>query len=86
MPYTQEATMRVHYKKLSKFIRLADLLVADSRLNLIKASFNYLLKAIELDFNYGNKHSMGDNKIQACALFEVRLSIIGAKEAEEISL
>ena len=38
MPYTQEATIRVHYKKLKKFIRLIDYLVLDSKMNMMNNS------------------------------------------------
>lgn len=38
MPFTQEATMRTHYIKLSKYIRLIDFMIVDARLKLIKTS------------------------------------------------
>ena len=38
MPYTQEATIRIHYKRLKKFIRLVDFLVMDSKIGMINNS------------------------------------------------
>ena len=35
MPYTQEATIRTHYKKLKKFVKLMDYLVVDSKVLLL---------------------------------------------------
>ena len=32
MPYTQEATVRTHYKRLKKFIKLIDFIIIDSKL------------------------------------------------------
>jgi hypothetical protein len=34
MPYTQEATIRTHYKRLAKFVRLCDYLIIDAKLSL----------------------------------------------------
>lgn len=38
MPYTQEATIRTHYKRLKKFIRLVDYLVLDAKLSMMNNS------------------------------------------------
>lgn len=38
MPYTQEATIRTHYKRLKKFIRLVDFMVLDSKLGMMNQS------------------------------------------------
>lgn len=38
MPYTQEATIRIHKKKLKKFIRLIDYLVIDAKLGMVNNS------------------------------------------------
>lgn len=38
MPYTQEATIRTHYKRLKKFIRLVDFMVLDSKLSMMNSS------------------------------------------------
>ena len=35
MPYTQEATIRTHYRKLKKFIKLIDYFLIDVKLTLI---------------------------------------------------
>lgn len=36
MPYTQEATIRTHFKKLNKFVRLIDYLILDSKIAMIQ--------------------------------------------------
>lgn len=38
MPYTQEATIRTHYKRLNKFVRLTDYLIVDSKIAMINQS------------------------------------------------
>jgi dynein heavy chain len=35
MPYTQEATIRTHFKKLKKFVKLMDYLIVDSKVHRI---------------------------------------------------
>lgn len=47
MPYTQEATIRVHYKKLKKFIRLVDYLILDSKMGMINNSLISVDKYLE---------------------------------------
>lgn len=47
MPYTQEATIRVHYKKLKKFIRLVDYLVLDAKMGMINNSLASVDKYLE---------------------------------------
>lgn len=42
MPYTQQSTINLHYKKLKRFIRLIDYLVLDSKMNMVN---NSLVKA-----------------------------------------
>jgi dynein heavy chain len=38
MPFTQEATIRTHYKRLHKFVRLVDYLVLDSKIDMMNNS------------------------------------------------
>ena len=45
MPYTQEAIIRTHYSKLSKYIKLCDYMIIDSKLAL---SLNSVLKVLEI--------------------------------------
>lgn len=47
MPYTQEATIRVHYKKLKKFIRLVDYLILDSKMGMMNNSLLSVNKFLE---------------------------------------
>lgn len=47
MPYTQEATIRVHYKKLKKFIRLVDYLVLESKMGMINNSLMSVNKFLD---------------------------------------
>jgi dynein heavy chain len=35
MPYTQEATTRTHYRRLTKYIRMVDFMVVDAKLTLL---------------------------------------------------
>ena len=56
MPYTQEATIRTHYKKLKKFIKLIDYFLIDVKLTLISSSTTKVLKRIKR-FNYEAKVS-----------------------------
>lgn len=35
MPFTQEATVRTHYKKLMKFVKLVDYLLLESKIDMI---------------------------------------------------
>lgn len=44
MPYTQEATIRTHYKRLSKFVRLVDYLIVDSKISMINNSTSAIVK------------------------------------------
>ncbi len=47
MPYTEEATIRTHYKRLQKFIKLSDYMIKNSKINLIKNGSNNILKNIQ---------------------------------------
>ena len=46
MPYTQEATIKTHYRKLRNFIKLIDYMLLDSKLNLARNGTNSLLEVI----------------------------------------
>lgn len=70
MPYTQDATLKTHYRKLSKFIRLTDLIVLDSRHKLLYNTLDFIKDTLSLQFTYNQKHLIS-NRIQTCALFEV---------------
>ena len=65
--------MRTHFKKLSKYIRVTDMQIVDARLNLIRNSLRQVFEIASLDFTYGQKHYIGDNKIQSCALFQIKI-------------
>ena len=59
MPYTQEATIRTHYKRLKKFIRLVDYLVLDSKLSMMNNSMVKMSEYLEgnrdvVKFEYKN--------------------------------
>ena len=47
MPYTQEATIRIHYKRLKKFIRLVDYLVLESKIGMVNNSLIKLSKSLQ---------------------------------------
>lgn len=47
MPYTEEATIRTHYKRLQKFIKLTDFMMKNSKINLIKNGSNNILANIK---------------------------------------
>ena len=46
MPYTQSATMRRHYQRLAKYIRLCDYLYIDCKVLLSFATAKKVLKTI----------------------------------------
>jgi dynein heavy chain len=50
MPYTQEAIIRTHYKRLSKYIRLCDYQIMDSKMSLSISSTQKVWKAITADY------------------------------------
>ncbi len=70
MPYTQEATLKTHFRKLSKFVRLADLFILDARFKLINNSITFVIDTMKLDFSQNRKHLVND-RVQGCALFEI---------------
>ena len=47
MPYTEEATIRTHYNRLRKYIKLVDYMIKDSKINLIKNGSNNILKSLQ---------------------------------------
>lgn len=46
MPYTQEAIIRTHYKRLAKFIRLCDYQIIDAKMSLSIQSTQKVLRAV----------------------------------------
>lgn len=46
MPYTEEATVKTHYEKLTKFMKLIDSLIIDGKLKLIFESTSSLRQII----------------------------------------
>lgn len=48
MPYTQEATIRTHQKKLRRFIKLIDYIFLEAKMNMIVNSIEKLLQAIKI--------------------------------------
>lgn len=44
MPYTQEATIRTHYKRLNKFVRLVDYLIVDSKIAMVNLSTSSIVE------------------------------------------
>lgn len=76
MPYTQEATTRTHYKRLTKYIRLIDYMLMDSKLSLIQNSISRSLEFVQHDYSFqGRKYIIGD-KQQSCPLFEIELQFL----------
>ena len=47
MPYTEEATIRTHYNRLRKYIRLVDYMIKYSKINLIKNGSTNILKSLK---------------------------------------
>ena len=67
MPYTQEATTRTHYKRLTKYIRLVDYILMDSKLELISKSIDRSLKVVRrVEDDEPLK-----NRMQQTSLFEI---------------
>lgn len=69
MPYTQEATIRTHYKRLAKFVRLCDYLIADAKQSLSMQSAKKVLTAITHDYSE-NQHR-GSHRSQSQPLLRV---------------
>ncbi|CAG9323486.1 unnamed protein product [Blepharisma stoltei] len=55
MPYTQEAIIRTHYKRLAKFIRLCDYQIIDAKMSLSIQSAQKVLKVITFDYDQKDK-------------------------------
>ena len=66
MPYTQEATTRTHYKRLTKYIRLIDYMLMDSKLSLISNSIGNVLAIVS--------EPMANKKVQSSPLFEIEVN------------
>lgn len=46
MPYTEEATIKTHHEKLTKFMKLVDNMIVDGKLKLIFESLSNLRHTI----------------------------------------
>lgn len=57
MPYTQEATIRTHQRKLRKFIKLVDYLVLEAKMRMITYSTENLFQALQL-YNKAGKEKV----------------------------
>lgn len=47
MPYTKEATLRTQQEKFLKYIKLVDLIITHSKVNMMSESTTVLVKKIE---------------------------------------
>ena len=61
MPYTQEATTRTHHKKLTKYIRLVDYMLMDSKLQMMTQSVSNISFAVQQDYSSGMKFQISEN-------------------------
>jgi dynein heavy chain len=57
MPFTQEAIVRTHYRKLAKFIRLCEFHVLDAKVTLAYTSAQKLLEIITFEYSKSTKES-----------------------------
>lgn len=57
MPYTQEATIRTHQRKLRKFIKLVDYLVLEAKMRMLTYSTDNLVQALQL-YNKAGKEKV----------------------------
>jgi dynein heavy chain len=65
MPYTQEAIIRTHYKRLSRFIRLCDYQIIDAKIFLSHATVNKVVKSIITDYSEPMQSKNNNKKQQA---------------------
>ena len=78
MPYTQEATIRTHYKRLQKFIKLIDYLILNSKLGMMNFSTERLFEAV-LEHNANAKENKGNMRNSSWIVCE-----IGHKELDVV--
>ena len=57
MPYTQEATIRTHQRKLRRFIKLVDYLVLEAKMRMLTYSTEKLVQALQL-YNRAGKEKV----------------------------
>ena len=62
MPFTMDATVRIHYKRLRKFVKLIDCLIMDSKIHMIKNSTNEVIKKI-IELNSSNEDKSFSNSV-----------------------
>ncbi|CAK92427.1 unnamed protein product (macronuclear) [Paramecium tetraurelia] len=58
MPYTTEATIRTHYKRLRKFVKYVDYIIIDAKLQMMQNSVEHIVKQIR-EFNEQYKENSG---------------------------
>lgn len=46
MPYTKEATLRTQQQKFQKFIKLVDIIITHSKVNMMAESTNFIARKI----------------------------------------
>ena len=70
MPYTQEATIRTHYKRLRKFIKLVDYLILNGKLNMMEFSSDLLCRSI-LEHNASVKDPRRNMRLNCWIICEI---------------
>ncbi|OMJ81675.1 hypothetical protein SteCoe_17784 [Stentor coeruleus] len=58
MPYTQDAIIRTHYKRLTKFIRLCDYHVIDAKINLSRILHSRMKYTVTFDYTVRDKKTL----------------------------
>lgn len=61
MPFTTEATIRTHYKRLRKFVKYIDYLIIDAKMLMMVNSVEQIVRQVR-DFNETYKENMGVKK------------------------
>jgi len=64
MPYTQEATIRTHFKRLNKFVRLVDYLIVDSKIAMINQSTSAIGERKKRNINYSFFNDFKKNDLE----------------------
>ena len=78
MPYTQEAIIRTHYARLTKYIRLCDYQIIDSKVSLSLQTTQKIL-SVFLAHEEARLAKSGRNRKQLSALLSVSCSFTGLK-------
>ncbi|CAK72703.1 unnamed protein product (macronuclear) [Paramecium tetraurelia] len=61
MPFTTEATIRTHYKRLKKFVKYLDYVIMDAKLQMMQNSVEHIVKQIR-DFNEQYRQNLGGKR------------------------